>query len=159
MEQVERAFKALGADAKRGALRSGLRAGAKPVLQEARRLIAVDSGVAKRGLGISVKLTTDGRGVARIGPGRRGISAAGGSAAAAAGFSRGAIRALERQKGFYAVFIEYGTSQQPARPFLRPALQMTSRDGRIQRGFYMALQKSAAREFRKARLPKAARRG
>ena len=46
---------------------------------------------------------------------------------------------------FHGRFLELGTSQQAARPFLRPALEEAEQSGEIIDGFVTALNKTIAR--------------
>ena len=77
-----------------------------------------------------VKVDRDGVGIARVGARRGG------------GF-----------RGYHVHLVELGTSQQPARPFLRPALDDAESQGEVRDAFIMALnstiEKRLARDSRR----------
>lgn len=111
--ELERKLRELGAAFSVPIMRSAVRAGIKPALQRARQTIPVGKephrtykgrlvapGFSKRSLRVVTKVSKD----------KRRFSAALGV----------------RREAFYAVlFTELGTSKQPARPWLRPAMQAT----------------------------------
>ena len=99
-------------------LRTALRNGAKPVRTRARNIVDVDSGDLKKAIKSKAKVTRSGFGYADVG--------------------------YEREQ-FHGRFLELGTSQQAARPFLRPALKKASESGEIIDGFVTALNKTIAR--------------
>ena len=80
-----------------------VRAGAKPIVQEAKRLVPVVTGQLKRSIiAVSVKSASDGVRAVLI------------------GFRPPASRR--------AHFVEYGTSKSPAHPFMRPAMDARAAD-------------------------------
>ncbi len=90
----------LPARIERKVLIKGLRAGAKVILKEARRLVPVRTGTLKRSLGIVV---IRGRGKAEL------------AVAARSGKQR-------KYDGWYAHLVEFGPVKSRAHPFLRPAM-------------------------------------
>ena len=50
---------------------------------------------------------------------------------------------------FHGLFVEVGTSQQAARPFLRPALDKGHQSGEIQQAFINALNKTIKKQLGK----------
>ena len=99
-------------------LRTALRNAAKPVRTKARQKAPRDRGDLVKGIDTRVKVERDGRGYADVG---------------------------FKPEVFYGGFQELGTSQQPARPFLRPALSDSHRDGSILEGFVNALNRTISR--------------
>lgn len=98
----------------RTTLRTALRNAAKPVRQKARAIVPRDSGNLRRAIAVNAKVDRDGEGYADVG--------------------------YRRDKAFYGGFVELGTSQQPARPYLRPALDESG--GEIEGAFVAALNKT-----------------
>ena len=106
----------------RTTLRTALRNAAKPVRQEARALVAVESGDLKGAIGVKVTVTKAGDGYADVG--------------------------FDRDE-FHGLFVELGTSQQRARPFLRPALEEGYRSGKIQAAFIDSLNSTIRKQLGK----------
>ena len=98
----------------RTTLRTALRNAARPVRNKARANVPVDSGDLKRSIAVNAKVDRAGEGYADVG--------------------------YRKDKAFYGGFVELGTSQQPARPFLRPALEES--EGDIEQAFIGALNKT-----------------
>lgn len=99
-------------------LRTALRNGVKPVRTLARAKVPTASGDLKRAIKSKAKVFRSGFGRADVG--------------------------FERER-FYGGFQELGTSSQPARPFLRPALKEAHTSGAINQAFVAALNKTIAR--------------
>ena len=99
-------------------LRTALRNAAKPVRTRARNIVDVDSGDLRKAIKSKAKVTRSGFGYADVG--------------------------YEKEQ-FHGRFLELGTSQQAARPFLRPALKEAEQSGEIIDGFVTALNKTIAR--------------
>ena len=100
LDELSRNIARLSRAMKNEALREGLLAMAKPVLEHAVSIVAVDRGVLRDSLDIDE-------------PDVRNI--------------KGSVRVLARQSegGYHANLIEFGTSKFAAQPFLRPALTRT----------------------------------
>ena len=96
LEQLAKNRKLLKKSFERNTLRTALRNAAKPVVTRAKAGAPVNTGKLKDSIRASVKIDRAGLGTARIGFGR---------------------------DQFYGGFFELGSSQQAARPFLRPALE------------------------------------
>ena len=99
-------------------LRTALRNAAKPVRVLARAKVAVDSGDLKRAIKTKAKVFRSGHGQADVG--------------------------FEKDQ-FHGRFVETGTSQQKARPFLRPALTEAHAKGDVDRAFITAINKTIAK--------------
>lgn len=108
----------------RTTLRSALTAAAKPVVKEAQARVPVASGDLRRGIGSQTRLTRRGFGYTLI------------------GFDRDV---------FYGGVIELGSSRQPARPFLRPAIDEAHRNGSILEAFVRSINKTIERTLRRVR--------
>ena len=92
----------------RTTLRTALRNAAKPVRDLARDKVPVASGDLRKGIRTVAKVNRDGEGYANV------------------GFD---------PKEFHGLFVELGTSQQSAKPFLRPALDEADSQGKIGAAF------------------------
>ena len=101
-KELENALKQLPKALKKSALRSMLRKVAKPVLQEAKSKVPVDSGGLRDSLAIGTTLTKR----------QRKFFIKTGDAQIFIGAGKG---------GAHAHLVEFGTSMMSARPFLRPA--------------------------------------
>ena len=110
----------LKASFSRTTLRTALRNAAKPVRTRAKAGVAVDQGDLRQDIKSKAKVTRDGSGYADV------------------GFLR---------RSFHGRFVELGTSQQPARPFLRPALDKAESTGQIQDEFIGALNRTIAKQL------------
>ena len=98
----------------RTTLRTALRNAARPVREKARAKVPRDSGDLRRSIAINAKVDRNGEGFADVG--------------------------YRRDQAFYGGFVELGTSQQQARPFLRPALEES--EGDVVPAFIGALNKT-----------------
>ncbi len=105
------------------ALRTALRNAGNPVLKEAKARVPVDEGDLKKSLKSHATVKKSGFGYVDIGP--------------------------EKGEVFYGHIVELGSSQQSARPFLRPALDQADKDGSIQSEFIEALNKTIAKQLGK----------
>lgn len=110
----------------RSTLRTGLRNSMRPVVKDAKARAPRDRGDLAKSLIGKVKVTKNGEGQARL-IGRR---------------SKGYVG------GFYLHIIELGSSQHPARPFMRTAFD--SNQGKIEPAFIDAINKTIARKLKKA---------
>ena len=108
----------------RTTLRTALRNAASPVRKEARALVPVGTGDLKGAIRAKVTVTKAGDGYADVG--------------------------FDRDE-FHGLFVELGTSQQRARPFLRPALEEGYRSGKIQAAFTDALNNTIRKQLGKLR--------
>lgn len=109
-------------------LRSGARAAMQPVLEEARRLVAVDTGLTRDSITLRAKMPKSGDTLTRVGIKIQKLSAAkrayslkgtGGSR----NLKKSTMRAYYRESAHWRWhFLEFGTKTQRAQPFLRPAL-------------------------------------
>lgn len=99
-------------------LRTALRNAAAPVRKEARAQAPRETGRLRRNIKSKATVKRSGYGYADVGV---------------------------TTEAFYGNLIETGTSQQPARPFLRPALTKGNQNGAIQDGFINALNKTIER--------------
>lgn len=109
----------------KSAHRATLRAGANVILKAARARVPVDTGILKKSLGVNVEVSRYG-GSARVGP-RYGVKYKykNGNKTGRRGKSAGkAIDAPE-----VAFYIETGTPNMAAQPFIRPAIDETQ--GRV----------------------------
>ena len=104
-------------------LRTALRNAGNPVLKHARAHVAVDEGDLKKSLKRKATVRRTGEGYVDIG--------------------------VEKGDVFYGHIVEFGSSQQSARPFLRPALDQSDKDGSIQDAFIGALNKTIAKQLGK----------
>ena len=116
IKELAKNIDSLGKNFARSTLRTALRNAAKPVVGRAKAKVPVATGDLKRSLAAVVKVDRDGVGIARVGARRGG------------GF-----------RGYHVHLVELGTSQQPARPFLRPALDDAESQGEVRDAFIMAL--------------------
>ena len=115
-------------------IRTALNNAAKPVVKRAKENVLahglVESGDLAKGIAAgpgtksAPKITKAGFGFVRIGP-------------------------LADQ--FYGLFHELGTSQHPAKPWLRPALEQASKSGEIRDAFFASLNKSIARALKESK--------
>ena len=105
----------------RSTLRTALRAAGKPVLENAQDIVAVESGDLKMSLKSKATVNRAGEGYVDIG--------------------------VEKGKVFYGHIVESGSSQQSARPFLRPSLDKADKDGSIEEAFIGALNKTIAKQL------------
>ena len=106
----------------RTTLRTALRNAAKPVRKEARVLVAVESGDLKGAIAAKVTVTKAGDGYADV------------------GFDRAQ---------WHGLYVELGTSQRSARPFLRPALEEGYRSGTVHAAFIAALNNTIKKQLGK----------
>ena len=123
LEQLGKNIDKLSKSFARTTLRTALRNAAKPVRDLARDKVDVDSGPdLRRGIATEAKVNRDGEGYANV------------------GFNR---------TTFYGGFVELGTSQQSARPFLRPALDEADSKGLIGDAFILAINATIAKQIKK----------
>lgn len=101
-KKLLKALKTLPLNIQRNVMTGSTRAGAKVVSDEAKRLVPVRYGRLKKSIGIIKRKAKRGMTIFSISPRRGG-----------------------KNDGFYGKFIELGTSKMIARPFLRPALEMS----------------------------------
>ena len=99
-------------------LRTALRNAAAPVRKFARDQAPVDEGNLKGAIESRAEVPGPGSGYADVGVAKGNV--------------------------FYGHFIELGTSQRSARPFLRPALEKGHRSGEVNKRFILALNKTIA---------------
>lgn len=116
LKEMAKNLDSLGKNFARSTLRTALRNAAKPVVKRAKAKVPVATGDLKRSLAAVAKVDRDGVGIARVGARRDG------------GF-----------RGYHVGLVELGTSQQPARPFLRPALDDAESQGEVRDAFITAL--------------------
>lgn len=102
--ELEKALKTLGPRVATNISGRALRAMAKPIVQRARELVPVDTGILKK------SITTK---MGRVKGGQRTIEI---------GFKKGRPGGAS----WRAHFVEYGTAHSPAQPFMRPALDEQS---------------------------------
>lgn len=107
IKQAEISLQALADKIERGAIRQALNKAATPILREARHLVPTDSKALKKSLGKRV-VTNVRRGTVQVKIGPRK-----GKAIEHRGRRRNPIR--------YAHLVEFGSSRNRARPYLRPA--------------------------------------
>lgn len=81
-------------------LRGAVRASAKPIVQEARRLVPTSSGNLRKSIGVTMGRIRNGVLTAKISP-----------------------RTGGKHDGFYGRFVEIGTAKMSPKPFLRPAFE------------------------------------
>ena len=122
LKELAKNKKALKKSFSQSTLRTALRNAAKSVVREAKALVAVDSGDLKRSIRSKATVTKAGDAYADV------------------GFDR---------KEFHGLFVELGTSQRAARPFLRPALDKGYRSGTIQAAFTDALNSTIEKKLGK----------
>ena len=115
--------KALSKSFGRVTLRTALRNATKPVVKRAKELVAVAEGALKMAIASVSKVSRVGEGFARIG--------------------------YNKEKVAHGGAIELGTSQQPAQPYLRPAIADT--EAEILEAFVTALNKTIERRLGRAR--------
>ena len=125
LKELARNSNKLKASFARSTLRTALRGAAAPVRKEARALAPKETGTLRRAIKSKARVSRDGYGMADVG--------------------------VEKGPAFYGHFIELGTSQQPARPFLRPALDKAEQSGAIEEAFVAALNKTIARTLGRLR--------
>ena len=99
MEEILKKLKKLPERVQKNVLTGAIRASAKPIIKEARRLVPVRSGTLKKSIGVRKRRSKD----------RKIIK-----------FS---IAPLSKKGGFYGMFVENGTSKMAAHPFMRPAFE------------------------------------
>ncbi len=99
-ENLSKTFDELSAKLQRAALRKTVSKSARPVRKEMRRLVSKDTRATQKGIGISVSVKSAGNVEASIGVRRK-----------AKGSPASTVHILEK-----------GSKNQPARPFMRPAL-------------------------------------
>ena len=105
MKELREKFAELSDKGQRQVLRGAIAEGAKAVVKEAKRLVPVERGDLQKG----IKQTT------RTSQGRTSAQ----RTEATIGFE---------QDEYYGQFVELGTSDMPAEPFLRPALEGKSQE-------------------------------
>ncbi len=128
LRELDAALAELPRTIAKNATKRALAKAAEPIAEEAKRLVPVDSGLLRNSIAISTKLKNK--------VGRAEFSAVlrgGGSRAEAVAAMRDARRAAGAPsfaeiyigpawpKGFYGTFVEFGTSDTAAQPFMRPA--------------------------------------
>ncbi len=86
-------------------MEGAVRAAAKPIVEEARRLVPKDSRNLEKSIGTTKRKGTKGTEVVFAVSARRG----------------------NPHDGFYAHMVEFGTSKMSAKPFMRPALEKQER--------------------------------
>ena len=106
----------------RTTLRTALRNAAKPVRSLARDKVDVDSGDLRKGIRTEAKVNRDGEGYANV------------------GFDRAQ---------FHGLFVELGTSQRSARPFLRPALDEADSKGLVGGAFVESINATIKKQLGK----------
>jgi len=99
LDEVLKKLKILPARIQKNVVTGAIRAGAKPILKEAKRLVPVDTGTLKKSIGIVKRRSKDKNIVI---------------------FS---VTPRIKKGGWYAHFVEYGTAKMPAHPFMRPAVE------------------------------------
>ena len=113
MRELNRAFKRLPGELKKGGEKAVLRAGAKPINVAAKSRAPVGSGLLKKSIGTNVK-KVDGEVTARVGP--------------RSGWKKEVTRdgrQVVSDPNKYSHLVEFGTSHSAARPFIRPAVDST----------------------------------
>ena len=108
LKQIDLALKKVGIEFERKIARSAVRAGAKIIMEEAKRLAPVDPD-GQQTLKKSIQVVTRSKRV--------------GDAVVSVATRSGRKYAPKNMNAFYAPFLEFGTEHQPAQPFLRPALR------------------------------------
>ena len=122
LKELSKDIDKLSKSFQRATLRTALRNAAKPVRQLARDKVPVASGDLRKGIRTEAKVNRDGEGYANV------------------GFDR---------KEFHGLFVEVGTSQQSARPFLRPALDEADSKGLIGAAFIDAINATIQKQLGK----------
>lgn len=128
LRELDAALAELPKTIAKNATKRALAKAAEPIAEEAKRLVPVNTGLLRNSIAISTKLKNK--------VGRSEFSAVlrgGGSKAEAVAAMRDARRAAGAPsfaevfigpawpKGFYGTFVEFGTSDTVAQPFMRPA--------------------------------------
>lgn len=125
-------------------IRAALNASGKPIVKDARKTVPVRTGMLKKSLGTKTQIFPNGDGVAIIGP-RAGPKF---------------LKVIKNAKGKevkirpsrYGHLVELGTINQPARPFLRPAL--VSAKGKAFNAFAVQFDISLAKAVARQRVKK-----
>ena len=120
VEAMVKRLEGLPAKFRKSAERVVLRAGAKPILKEAKARVPKKSGILKKSLGVKVHMGKTG-GAAYVGP-RSGFKYAKGETGRRRDKGKG--KKVDAQE--VAFYQETGTPNQPARPFIRPAIDAAS---------------------------------
>ena len=120
LDDLARNINKLKPSFQRSTLRTGLRNAAAPVRKRARAGAAKRTGKLRRNIKSKAKVFRSGYGQADIGV---------------------------TDDAFYGRIIETGSSQQQARPFLRPAFHAARAAGEIHRGFIEAINKTIQRQL------------
>ena len=107
------------------AIRSATQAAAKPVVRRAKAQVPVDEGDLKKGIKSKRRKAKKGVAISDVG--------------------------FDRQTAWHGRFVELGTSQQQAQPFLRPALEEAEKTGEINRAFTEKLNIAIAKALARVR--------
>jgi len=99
MEDVLKKLKVLPAKVQKNVLTGAIRASAKPIIKEAKRLVPVDSGTLKKSIGIRKRRSRD-KNIIHF-----------------------SVAPLSKKDGWYGRFVEFGTVKMASEPFMRPAFE------------------------------------
>lgn len=116
MDELLRNLKTLPEKVQKRVLVGGVRAAAKPVLNEAKRLVPKDTGNLKKSIGVT-KLRTKKKSLV---------------------WFQVSTRKNGKYDGWYGRFIEVGTAKMPAHPFMRPAFEKEGENAIIALKEYVA---------------------
>ena len=127
LDVLARRLRELPDRVRRVALIRAVKAAAEPIVVRAKALAPKDTGTLVQNIGVRFTRRGAGRVSAQIGVFARKLSDKQRVAAHARARKRGKERASYRDLNdpFYARFVEVGTSKMAARPFLRPAFEMS----------------------------------
>jgi len=105
MDQLLKKLKKLPYEIQEKVVKGAIRASAKPIVQDARRLVPKDSGDLKKSIGV-VQRKSKQKNIVYFSVAPR----------------------LKKKHGFLAHFHEFGTVDMPAHPFMRPAFEAKGKD-------------------------------
>ena len=101
LDDVLKKLKALPERVQKNVVTGAIRAGAKPIVKEARALVPKDTGTLKKSIGIKKRRSRD-KNIIHF-----------------------SVAPLVKKGGWTAHFVEFGTVKMSAKPFMRPAVEKT----------------------------------
>ena len=99
LDEVLKKLKKLPEKVQKRVLVGAVRAGAKPIIKEAKRLVPVRTGTLKKSIGV-VKRRSKDKNIIHY-----------------------TVAPRKKKGGWYAHYVEFGTSKMSAKPFMRPAYE------------------------------------
>lgn len=99
LEDVLKKLKKLPEKIQKRVVTGAIRAGSKPIIQEAKNLVPTKTGTLKKSIGVVKRRSRD------------------------KNITHFSVAPLKKKGGWYAHFVEFGTSKMSAKPFMRPSFE------------------------------------